>query len=200
MSNPKIILFNAPPRAGKDLASEICASAFGASRLAFKDKLFEIALMVSEMDEDLWWDIYGNEAEGKPNKESPLEQLGGLSQRQFLIKISEEWVKPVFGKKYFGEAAKQSVENLLMWAEKPLITFSDSGFIEEARVLLDAYGRENVALVRIYRLGCSYKGDSRAYLVGDEFEFVADIHNKSTVQQFQKDVIAVAGEFFGELA
>lgn len=188
----KIVLFNGPPGSGKDTAAMIAENDFWCCEIMeFKQKLFSIALEISGMDYHVWFSIYNNRKDkGRANKETPLPELGGLSQRQFLIKISEEWVKPVFGERYFGEAAAKAVAE----SSNILFFFSDSGFMEEVYPLFDLVGKYDVLLVKLYREGCSYEGDSRNYLPEEEFINVAHITNED-IEDFQRDVLEVVSAF-----
>jgi hypothetical protein len=87
-----------------------------------------------------------------------MAEFGGLSVRQAMIKVSEEVIKPVYGKNYFGESAAKTL------AEGKLNIFSDSGFMEELIPIRNKVGAENILLIRLIREGCTFKGDSRGYL------------------------------------
>lgn len=178
-----IVLFNSPPGGGKDESARYLESQSWGVQKEFKEKLFEIALAVSGLEEEYWWTIYTAPRDSKLNKETPLHQLGGLSQRQLLVKISEEWIKPVFGERYFGECAVSSILHTYRFLHPSQnIFFSDSGFLPEARVLQEEFGKENVMLVRLYRDGCNYDGDSRQYLQPEDFELTIDLYNNGSLE------------------
>lgn len=173
----KIVLFNGPPGSGKDEAAHSAAHAYDGRVLSFKNKLFDIALTVSGIPEQDWFEIYDAPRDSGLNKNTPLSTLGGLSQREFLIKISEEWVKPTLGEAYFGYALAEAIAGV----ENDFIFVSDSGFEAESRVLQETFGYENVVLVRLEREGCTYEGDSRGYLDPDGFHKAAILYNNGSL-------------------
>lgn len=153
----KIVLLNGPAGSGKDTIAQKMI-AFGYEQCEFKESLFEIAYKVSGVCPFVWHSRY----EDRVLKETPWEALGGLTQRELLIKISEEWVKPVFGEDHFGKLAEISAGGLI---EKGYdVVFSDSGFQEESGALIDSFGTRNVILIRLIRDGYTFDGDSRSYI------------------------------------
>jgi hypothetical protein len=176
----RIILLNGPPGSGKDTLAEELQDLNVATHCCFKEKLFAIALEVSGISRGDWFYRYHS----RVLKETPWDRLGGLSQRQFLIRISEEWVKPTFGEAYFGEQAVELVDSLV-----GDIVFSDSGFQPEAKCLIDA--GFSVHVVRLYRDGCSFDGDSRSYLSPQELD--ASFHSfKVTDGDPKRDALGIS--------
>ena len=187
-----IVLFNAAPGGGKDVAAQACVEAFGGEHFEFKQKLFEIALSVANISPELWWRIYNNRSDpSSANKESPLPILGGLSQREFLIKISEEWVKPIFGETYFGDCASSAVLN----SSSSNFFFSDSGFLPEAESLIKMVGKHNILLVQILREGYTFEGDSRDYLPVGAFAHTKILFNNGSLEEFRGEVVQRVGSF-----
>jgi len=195
-SNKKIILFNGPPGSGKDTAAYYCFMNIPYSTcISFKERLFEIALTVSGMAEETWFEVYNNRSDGV-NKETPLESLGGLSQREFLIKISEEWAKPVFGSEYFGEAAASRVRA----SDSEVFLFSDSGFVEEVNPLVDLVSGNNILIVQLRRPDCDYSGDSRDYLYavpGVPQENIISVSNHHSQIYFETECLERVLDFTG---
>lgn len=157
--NKKVFILNVPAGQGKDHLARWLKDNHGFNHLEFKTALFDIALLVAHnVSWDEWWERYVT-----PNKELPWDKLGGLSQRQFLIKISEEWVKPVFGKDYFGLRAATNVKRCV----SNNIVFSDGGFNSEIAPLVERLGWGNVIICQWGkdRVG-AWKGDSRNWIEG----------------------------------
>lgn len=178
-----IILFNGPPNSGKDAAAEYLSDTYGAFHSSFKTHLFEVTQTIYNIVPYVWNHWYSREG-----KEIPREELGGLSCRQALIYISEEIVKPVFGKDFWG---KSEAKWLIKYMEgDEVVVFSDAGFDDEVTPLVDAFGKENVYIIKIEREGCSYKGDSRNYLsdglVSEENYYT--IKNNGTLEEFKENV------------
>lgn len=163
----KIVLLNATPRAGKDSTADKLIKENPWYTTSFKHKLVQLALDISLIPKETWDQRYEEE------KDVPWDQLGGLSQRQFLIKISEEWIKPVFGGRYFGEAL---VDNILdstdtnfsinSHLKDEVFIISDSGFDCEIPPIIEEFGKENVLILRWGRIGCSFEYDSRGWVSG----------------------------------
>jgi len=188
MKPNKIVIFNGPPGSGKSEAAKWSCLKLGGVQVDFKQRLLDVASCMSGMDEEEWYDIYDNRNDpSRPRKETPLEPLGGLSQRQLLIKISEEWMKPTFGQDVFGKA----LVNQIKTAYNPFGVFfsGDGGFKWEVAPVVEHFGKENVMLVRIFRKGCSFDGDSRNYLPLDMFDVGEDLYNNSTLEVFRKNVV-----------
>ena len=89
-----VIILNGPPSSGKDAGCMELKKFFPHSRHSeMKEHLFEMALLISGVSKEHWFQRYNN----RDLKELPWDKLGGLTQREFLIRISEDWCKPVFG-------------------------------------------------------------------------------------------------------
>ena len=153
-----VIIFNGPPGAGKDtLVDALCADPdLKVSKCTFKEPLFKIAIPLSGMTEEAFMTKYNN----RENKEVAWDELNGMTPRAFLIKISEEWIKPSLGISRLGYLALQAVKV----APTDIILFSDGGFAEEVKLMQDIFGADSIILVRLYREGCTFEGDSRNYV------------------------------------
>lgn len=149
-----IVILNAPPVSGKDTIANILAKLHGFRKVEFKQRIYDIAKAIlgdsfSQLQKDL---------ANRESKEAPQDYLGSLSPRQFLIKVSEDWIKPVFGDDYFGVAAAEAAAKNLQHH----VVFSDGGFPDEVLPLreLDV----PVVVIRLYREGYGFGSDSRSYL------------------------------------
>ena len=155
----KIFILNAPPRAGKDSLAEYLHKELGASKFSFKDKLFAIAFVTGNFTRDEWLNVwiprYNTDA-----KDKPWDRIGGISQRDYLIKISEEWIKPHYGNDYFGNCLVNNINN----QRCDIAVVSDGGFVDEIEPLFNKYGKENVYIVQWSKKGCSFENDSRDYI------------------------------------
>ena len=159
----KVVVFNGPPSSGKNTLAAFIRGCTQAVHMEFKRKLIEIALMVSGVSSSDWEYWYGQD------KEQPRNALDGHSCRSFLIMVSEEMIRPHMGSAYFGHAA---AEELKMYLPGHGVVFSDSGFGEELQPVVDVAGAENVIVVQLHREGTDFRGDSRAYLNGNDFPSV----------------------------
>ena len=147
----KIILFNAPPKSGKDLFGLKLAAYLGADVKTFKHPLKEMAAVLTGTY-DLWFtDDYDK------LKDTKMDECYGLTPREMLIKISEDMVKPQFGNDFFGQ-------NLGRRITEDVTIITDSGFQEELTPLVNKFGAENILIYQLHRPGYTFKGDSRSYL------------------------------------
>ena len=151
----KVIILNGPAGCGKDtLAMALVEMGFAKGITSFKNPMFNIALAA------LGPDAYHEFLDGyddRARKEKPEGFLNGLSRRQFMIAISEQFIKPVFGDDYFG---KYLAENLPDGDE--VFVVSDGGFASEVAPIVAA--GNDVRIVRLHREGYTFEGDSRGYL------------------------------------
>lgn len=159
MSNLSVIILNGPPGSGKDTLAKLLVESYklrgvNAQVFEFKAIMFKIAKLVSGASGELWDELYSRE-----QKELPQAFLGGLSARQFMIRISEEWMKPTFGPGILGQLAYKDVRD----SGCELAIFSDGGFQSE----VEPFQRPGVHLhvMRLYpSWDSSFDGDSRNYL------------------------------------
>lgn len=174
-----VVILNGPPSCGKDtLAKMLAVNGLQVVHLEMKEALFNVAIQSSGLTKEEWFTRYNN----RLLKEEPWEVLGGLSQRQFLIKISEEWMKPLFGNEVFGQRmAARACEEQDKAEGKATIVFTDGGFKEELDAMVNWIGEKHVLLVRIHRRGCSFEGDSRNYL--PDIYHTYDLYNNGTLEQ-----------------
>lgn len=157
MSNTPIILINAPKRAGKDYTAQVLSENFYTLPLKFATPMYQAIPGLFQITLEHWAYLYEN------HKETPSDLLMGMSPRQAMIWVSEEVMKPKFGEDVFGRIAVESIRNGLN-EKHQMVTFSDSGFSAEALKVVEAFGAENVYLIRIYADGCDFVGDSRGLI------------------------------------
>lgn len=173
----KVVILNSPPSGGKDVgAKEMCAVLGGEGYLCyhkqFKDRLIDITCAIYGISGCEWNNFYTREG-----KEKPHHKLEGLTPRQALIHVSEDIIKPNFGSDFFGRAAAQSLL-------EGVNIFSDGGFIEEVRPLISEVGVSNILIIRIFRDGYSFEGDSRSYFPIDFGPLVVDVYNNGTELEY----------------
>lgn len=171
----KVIILNGPAGCGKDtLAMALVEMGFAKRVASFKNPMFNIALAA------LGPDAYHEFLDGyddRARKEKPECFLNGLSRRQFMIAISEQFIKPVLGNDYFG---KYLAENLPDGNE--VFVVPDGGFASEVTPIVAA--GHDVRIVRLHRDGYTFDGDSRGYLYdidGVVFHDVAVIPGEITL-------------------
>lgn len=152
----KIIILNAPPGAGKDTIGNMVEnwSREHVVKMSFKAPMFEIALAIlGSHDYGKFLDAYSD----RERKEKPLDILSGKTPREFMIWISEDVIKPQFGKQYFGKRFNQEARKSVY----PIIC-TDGGFPDEVIALIEA--GHNVQVCRLHRESFTFEGDSRNYI------------------------------------
>jgi hypothetical protein len=131
MEKSIVLIFNCPPSSGKDTLFKYLYEEFYTkhgitiNHREFKSKLIDIALTCSSIDKPTWDEYY------QSNKDTPWSRLNGLSPRQLLMRISEEWIKPTFGLDYFGRVLSNEVK------ERGIYIVTDGGFTEEIQPILN---------------------------------------------------------------
>ena len=180
-----IIFINGPPGSGKDEAADIIRRRVHRSvtvRLSSPLKRGLQELLGLDFQE---W----NEMLRQGNKDKPITFHSNVTTRQALIKLSEEYLKPIFGKDIFGQIAVRKMRGL---AASHYIL--DIGFNEELVPILDKYSRGNCRLLRLSRPGCSFDNDSRYYVDVDMLglgPFWCKIHNEHDKDIFEAQIVKV---------
>lgn len=191
---PKIILLNAPSMVGKDVAAKHLTEVRQSVHMEFKTPLFDLTRFFFSLSKDEFDKLYSRDL-----KEVKRYHLGNRSIRQAMIFVSEEVVKPNFGADFFGKKSVELVRAALNEGGNENFVYSDSGFKREAEALVDAFGADNVAVVRIYRDGYTFDGDSRRYLEQEDLpntRFI-DVHNEGTLDEFLEKMEEVFDEVVG---
>lgn len=186
----KVVILNGAPGSGKDegakhIVSVLRGQGILARHCEFKERLFTLTRVIYGLTILEWERLYTRE-----NKEKPSGRLQGLSPRQALIHISEDIVKPNFGKDYFGVAAAEDLT-------EGVNVFSDGGFVEEVRPIISKVGVRNVLIIRIHRAGHTFKGDSRKYLPDGFGPLVIDVENNGTLEEYFKTLKYEVGRWLG---
>jgi DNA polymerase III delta prime subunit len=165
------IIFNGPPGSGKDEACHHLVKKYGCTHKSFKQILFTLTCKLFKVDYDWFMSDYDNR-----EKKEAFEEKLGMSRREAMIHTSENVIKPLFGKDYFGKAlAEELLDNDAYCA-------SDGGFLEEIDPVINKLGKSNVLIVNLFRDGCDFSKDSRKYLFTENVidEFV--INNKTDIK------------------
>lgn len=211
----KCVVFNGPPRSGKDSAADYITELINnqegnlvAHRRDFKNQLINLSSSILGKTPKEFLRGYNNRTEEMVNL-APLENApewykdykGTIAQRvvnkqyskrEWLIHISENVIKPYFGKQAFGQMLVKSLP------QEGLVFLADSGFKDELQPIIDHVGHENVLVLRINRKGCTFEGDSRDYLCPSMFPdstcpLFLTIENNGTLEEFYNKVEKIVG-------
>lgn len=182
----KVIVLNGCPLSGKDSIADYLVQKHSREYAAvekkmFKDKLIEAAVRTSGVSRICWDRHYQRDL-----KELPWDALIAgniaLSPRQYLIHISENVMKPLFGEEVFGLAAAESLTN-----EEVTYVFSDGGFSEELKPVIRKVGESNFFLARLHRDGYSFDGDSRRH-VFPSIDNERDFYNNTSIEEISEQI------------
>lgn len=157
------VVFNGPPNVGKDTLARLMVP-LGFAHREFKSQLYRDTIAFFRVPEDdfmaratdrdrkdVAWPPLSLWIDGRPRMMSP---------REALIHVSENVLKPQYGKDYFGKAmAERCKEEQLDY-----VAFSDGGFPAEIHTLRQVY--KHVFIFMLQRKGCVWGNDSRDYLRG----------------------------------
>ncbi len=161
----KVVFLNGPPRCGKDTIANWFAAKHG-----FKHTKMATALKTatnhligfSKAESEAWDKV----------KDEKSDLFFGVSPREFYIKLSEEFMKPNFGREVFGHIwCRENIAHSLIHSENSNVYIvSDCGFIEEMRPIIKNIKPENCILIHVCRDGCTFNNDSRSYIVNPDIE------------------------------
>lgn len=149
-----VIILNGAPGCGKDTIAKQMFHRFGLELCSMKEPMFNIARAMLGTS---GYERFKSDYDDRTQKEKSQDYLGGKSPRDFFIWISEDVVKPLFGKQHFGKLASESLQE-----KKSTAIFSDGGFPDEVRRLVEDGFK--VKLVRLHRKGFTFAGDSRDHI------------------------------------
>lgn len=184
MAKPRLILFNGPRHSGKDTAALHLEQARNAYHFKFSAPIkaaIKAAFQLTDEEVLVLESI----------KTEPTEILLGKSYVETQISFSEEWAKCFWSPYFFGLLAAQVVRKELVKGQRNLYVCSDSGFSSEAQAVVDLFGKENVLLVKIYRDGKTFAGDSRDYIDLDGVTTIS-LTNNWNVDYYRKEVEHIA--------
>ena len=141
-----IILLNGKHQCGKDsFAETIAIPGSGIETLKFADPLVKIACAMFSIKRWEWDSRYAL------NKDKRWDRTDQMSQRELLIWIAEDCVKPRLGKGFFGRRAAKAIRALDK--RKHTVILTDAGFYPEIETFLKYFKDEehSVSLVNIHR-------------------------------------------------
>ena len=180
----KIILFNGPPRSGKDTATRMALSMLGD-----KGAFYRFAEPLKDAVHAMIGYAGVNCEHFNNVKNEVSKEFFGMSPRQMYIWLSEEVLKPKFGKDYFARIAVTKIKQMA----QDVVVIADCGFVSECQALGEEFGFENVHVVHMHRNGCSFAGDSRNYIWTSERQWTQIIENNGTLGMLERDVIKLLG-------
>jgi hypothetical protein len=196
MRRHQIVFLNGPRRSGKDTAAKFIAQEFAlearTAKFAMPLKLAAAAMFNLNQGR-----VRQLEAPGSKLKSQRLPELFDMTWPEVLIWLSEECMKPKFGKDVFGLL-------MLSYLAQPTLTsitvISDCGFADELTPIIQLFGAENCHLFRIYRDGHTFAGDSRGYVFENDVPVglhIEDIHNQHDIGMFRVQILRRVDKILG---
>lgn len=195
LPKPLVIMFNAPPRAGKDTACEILMRKFPESVKYeyFKEYLYKESAKVLGLDFNFWASVCQNgDLKDKPMLRLQTEEAeGSVTPRDILINVAENILKPKHGKDCIANATAHKIAKTIQQfkAEKgynPIIVVPDLGFPYEADAVRTSIPSAEVAVVHIKREGYTFEGDSRNYVPKAKYRI-----ENTTLKAFEESVLSI---------
>lgn len=191
----KIFLLNGPPGCGKDTAAEMLVEEHGGQLCKFAAPLKAAATAICFRGYRPAFDEFDLD---QVKKVEPREEFFGVSCRQFQIDVSEKFMKPTYGVDVFGKILRDRIKAYLDIDYPGPFFVSDSGFAPEAEVLIRAFGPSAVTLIRVYRPGHDYAGDSRGYVRLDHMGINSfDLHNDADLETFKARLLEISNNVLG---
>lgn len=184
----KLILFNGPPRSGKDTAVNHLLSKYCAAGNYSRIYGFKFSQPIKDAVKATFALTQEEVQFAEAHKDEPLDLFFGETYRNVQISFSEDWLKKGFGPNVFGELAKRRVDNAIRLdpTEEHVFLCSDSGFASEAKPLVEYFGPENVTLVHVFAPGKTFAGDSRSYInLSGLGVTTLPVHNSRTIEDYK---------------
>ncbi|EPX84023.1 hypothetical protein [Salipiger mucosus] len=165
----QLVMFNGPPRAGKDTAGEICRSLIG--DMAHADFVKFTTSIKNAAHQELG--LAGDAHAFEDLKDTPLSEFRGMSPREFYIDKSER-LRAEHGYDIVARLLVRSLETV----DADIVVNTDLGMDYEADHLIRHFGAENTTLVRIHRDGHTFDDDCREFVYRDDVDSF-DVSNTS---------------------
>lgn len=171
----KIIVFNGPPRSGKDTAAHIIQQYFGSDTVAHLKLSTPLKRFVSELSGLSIPQL-------EEGKEQPLLFGQTVSSRDLQIGIYEA-ISKVAGRDWLAQIVVHKINTV----EQSIVVLSDGGRPEEIDKLVRNFGASNILLLQLFRKGTSFQGDIRQYIY--DSRIVTQPVMNEDLQQFKIDII-----------
>lgn len=189
-----LLILNGPPRCGKDTAANYIHENIkvSSSLVKMSQPLKSGLAMIFNLNLAQIGQLEGD-------KETPSQQLYGMSWREAQIWLSESAMKKRFGVTIFGRIAAKKMSTI----PEDLVIISDAGFEPELLPILNGYHLTEhkltkVLLLKIRRPLCDFKNDSRSYLNEEALNIPAKVvGNFGTKEEYEVECLRIAEEWLG---
>jgi len=194
----KIVFLNGPKNSGKTAAAWFLKDFFnGAGGKFGPTTIMQLSTPLKHGIQELLQlkvsiEHMANKVEGL--KDEPNAHFFGRIPREELISLSEDWLKPRFGKDVLGKLAAKKLDSLA----GNLIIIDGVGFDYELIPIVEAVnGPFNCLLIQFMRDGCTFEGDSRSYIETHALTTV-QLDNKHDYTFYQQQIIHVVQQWLSK--
>lgn len=197
--DPFVIMFNGPPRSGKDSIAQALRkwiddrSVMPTHMLHFATPMRDIAMgLIGESGFARY-----NEIKDRPQ---PLLRKAELLEdgpsfdtiRDFMIALSETFVKPRYGSDFWGRMLTTQYARG-WWGKLPaIVLIPDLGFHPEMYHVISSTQPRRVLIVQTYREGTDWSKDSRGY-VSHPGVHMLRLHNNGTIDDAVEKLVGMIG-------
>ena len=193
LDKPLVVLFNGPPRSGKDSACEIIMEHFPEVHYAyFKEVLYKESAKILGLDFNFWASVCQNgDLKDKPMITTVAGENGALmTPRDILIYLAETVLKPKYGRDFIARETADTIAGLIQLQreqsnEAAVIVVPDLGFDYEIDTVRDMLPNVHVISVAVHRPGFTFEGDSRNYVKDPNF----GLHNTGSYEDLKHKVL-----------
>lgn len=148
---PKIILFNGPPKSGKDHATRVVMKALEDEEV--------IHLRLSQPLKDIAASYFGIDPKILEANKDAIFPTKDLSYRNAQIALFGA-ISQVFGPAWLGEIIKNKIAAI----PDATIVISDVGRASDITSLVRFVGANNILVIQLYRRGYTFTNDTRGYV------------------------------------
>lgn len=159
MTTIKVVLISGPKGSGKDTLARILNSQSNHLWVGWRRHIEKFAKPLMDAA-----DAHGFGPDKSAHHPLDEDKLGP-TRREWMIHLSENVVKPQFGKAIYGQMCARRILDRggeCRLGRNNIFFISDSGFRHEAAAVMWMLGDQNCLRIHINREGCSYDGDSRS--------------------------------------
>lgn len=190
LNKPLVVLFNGPPRSGKDSACEIIMKKFPEVHYVyFKEILYGETAKILGLDFNFWAKVCQN----GDFKDSPMLVMSAgelMTPRDVLIYLAEKVLKPEYGKDFIARGTAETISDLIQFQreqtnEEAVIVVPDLGFDYEIDTVREMLPNAHVISVAVHRPGFTFEGDSRNYVKHPDF----GLRNSETYEDLKHNVL-----------
>lgn len=172
LDKPLVVLFNGPPRSGKDSACEIIMKHFPEVRYVyFKEILYRETAKILGLSFNFWAKVCQN----GDLKDLPMltvskgETESLMTPRDILIYLAEKVLKPKHGKTFIAQGTAETIAGFIQVQreqsnEPAVFVIPDLGFDYEIDTVREMLPNAHVISVAIHRPEFTFEGDSRNYV------------------------------------